>query len=267
MFCIAVIGLSPIIWVVMTSFKPALLTFAIPPVIKFKPSLDGYGMLFFTSHQSMGLNVAGNLTNSIITSVSTTFLTMIIGCFAAFSLLNFRFRFRKTILFAILASRMLPPIGTIIPFFLLINSIGLMDTKIALIMAYTALNLPLTVWMLRGFMADIPGSLIDAGLIDGCSYFSMLFLIYLPVVMPGIVATSVFTFLQSWNDFSIAIAITQSNYSKTLPLLAMSFITEEGIQWAPMAAAITLTIIPPIVFVLLTHKGLAKGMTFGAVKE
>ena len=152
------------------------------------------------------------------------------------------------------------------PFFLLINSLGLLDTRIALILAYTAINLPLTIWMLRGFMADIPSTLVDAALIDGCSYFDMLWRVYLPVIMPGLVATGVFSFLLSWNDFSLAIALTQSS-SKTLPLLAMSFITEEGIMWAPMSAAITISVIPPIIFVILTHRGLAKGLTFGAVKE
>lgn len=263
---IAVINIIPIIWVVLTSIKPPIHTFKIPPEFIFKPTTEGYRMLFFESQHSIGINVFKSLKNSVIIAVISTAVTLFIGSFAAFSLVNFHFKFRKTISFAILATRMLPPIGTIVPFFLLINSLGILDTHIALIMAYTALNLPLTVWMLRGFMADIPSSLIDAALIDGCTYFMLMGRVYVPVILPGLVSTGVFSFLLSWNDFAIAMALTQSN-ARTLPLLAMSFITEEGILWGPMAGAITMTIIPPIIFVVLTHRGLAKGLTFGAVKE
>jgi len=263
---IALITLIPIIWVILTAFKPPILTFKIPPAFIYKPTLDGFKMLFFTSQQAIGVNVFKSLNNSVVIAVVSTALTLILGCFAAFSLVNFRFKFRKTISFAILATRMLPPIGTIVPFFLLVNSLHLLDTQFALIMAYTALNLPLTVWMLRGFMSDIPPSLIEAALTDGCTYFVLLGRIYVPVILPGLVATGVFSFLLSWNDFAIAMTLSQSN-ARTLPLLAMSFITEEGTLWGPMAAAITLTIIPPIILVMLTHRGLARGLTFGAVKE
>jgi len=116
MLVIGLMNLTPVIWSMITSVKPAQLTFSIPPVFFFKPTLEGYNMLFFNSETAIGINVYNTLINSIVVALTSTFLTLFIGCFAAFSLINFRFRFRKTISFAILATRMLPPIGTIIPF-------------------------------------------------------------------------------------------------------------------------------------------------------
>jgi multiple sugar transport system permease protein len=263
---LGLINIFAIIWVVLTSIKPLNLTFKIPPALIFSPTIGNYQELFSNSNASIGVDVFKTVRNSVTVTLISTLVTMVLGCFAAFSLVNFRFRFRGTISFAILITRMLPPIGTIIPFFLFFNSLKLLDTQLALIMAYTAINLPLTVWMLRGFMTDIPLSLVEAARIDGCSYFNLLWRIYLPVVKPGLVASSVYSFLLSWNDFSIALVLTQAN-TKTIPLLAASFITEEGIMWGPMSSAITISIIPPVLFVILTHKGLAKGLTFGAVKE
>ena len=265
LFIAAFINLLPIIWSTLTSFKPPLQTFAIPPVIFFRPTLEGYRMLFFESHHALGVDLWRDAQNSIIVALFTTGLTILIACFAAYSLSRFYFRGKRLVAFTIIATRMLPPIGTIIPIFLFMNFLRLLDTRTALIIAYTALNIPFAVWMLRGFMDELPSTLADAALIDGCSHIGVLRRVFFPLIAPGLIATSVFSFLLSWNDFALALVLTSRN-ARTLPLLAVSFITEEGILWAPMMAAATLILTPPIVFIILTHRGIAKGLTFGAVK-
>ena len=261
----AFVNLLPVIWSTLTSFKLPLQTFAIPPVIFFRPTLEGYKMLFYETQHALGLHMWKCLTNSTIIALLSTLFTITAACFGAYSLSRFYFKGKRLIAFVIIATRMLPPIGTIVPIFLLMISLGLLDTRWALIMAYTALNIPFAVWMLRGFMDEVPSTLADAALIDGCSEMGVLWWVIFPLVAPGIVATAVFSFLLSWSEFPLALVLT-STKAKTLPLIAVSFVTEQGILWAPMMAAATIALAPPVLFVILTHRGLAKGLTFGAVK-
>lgn len=260
-----IFAVFPIVWVILTSIKEPADCFVIPPKWVFKPTLESYRMLFINGFASMGIDMWKNFSNSLIIAVSSTLLTMFVSCSAAYGLSRFSFPGKKVIAVGIIGTRMLPPIATMIPFFLLIHSLNLLDTKLALIMAYTALNIPLTTWMLRGFFDEVPKELDEAAMVDGCSRKKILWGILVPLIMPGLVATSVFSFLLCWNEFSLALVLAIRN-SKTLPLIVTSFITDEGIFWGPMSAAATIILLPPAFFVVLTHKKMGKGLTMGAVK-
>ncbi|NPV54888.1 MAG: carbohydrate ABC transporter permease [Firmicutes bacterium] len=264
--CIAsVLSIAPILWTVLTSFKPPIKAFTIPPAFIFRPTLESYKMLFFQGHIALGVDIFHNGRNSIIIALCSTAITIIVAVLGSYALSRFRFKGKRLIAFIIIAVRMLPPIGTIVPMFLLMNKLRLLDTQLSLILAYTALNIPFTTWMLRGFIDELPFELEEAAMIDGCSRVQSLIRVIFPLLGPGLVATSFFSFLLSWNDFALALTLT-NRQAITLPMLVMSFITEEGVNWGPMSAAITLIIIPPILFVALCNRWIAKGLTMGAVK-
>lgn len=265
LFAAMLLFVFPVFWVFFTSIKPPQITFSIPPVWVFPPTLDNYRFLFFESRIAIGVNIIGSMYNSVIVASLSTVLTIATSMYAAYALSRFRFRGKRLIAVMIIATRMLPPIGTIIPFFLLVHSLRLLDTRFALIVAYTALNIPLATWMLRGFIDEVPNELDDAAIVDGCARGRLLWTIIAPLTAPGMVATAVFAFVLSWNDFALALTLTIRR-ARTLPLLVTAFITEEGVFWGPMSAAAVVVFLPPILLFLLTYRHLAKGLTLGAVK-
>jgi len=148
----------------------------------------------------------------------------------------------------------------------MLQKFGMLDMKISLIMIYTGINIPFATWMLKGFIDEIPETLEDAAMIDGCSKFSALIRVTVPLIAPGVAAVGIFTFLLCWNDFQLAFFIA-SREAKTLPLQALTFLTESGIFWGPMSAYGTLVLLPAIVFSYFCQKYIIRGLTMGAVKE
>ena len=262
---IFLVVIFPVLWVFLTSIKPGKLVFDLPPVWLFSPTVENYRYLLFESRFALGISILTNMKNSIIVSAASTLLAMIASVYAAYAISRFSFKGKKVFSLFIIATRMLPPIGTMIPFFLLINSMHLIDTYWSLIIAYTALSIPLATWMLRGFLDEVPILLVEAAIIDCCGYYKTLWQIIFPLCAPGLMATSVFSFVLSWNDFTLANVLTKRE-ARTLPLVVSSFLTEEGVQWGPLSAAAILVFLPPIIFFFCTYKHLAKGLTLGAVK-
>jgi len=261
----AFVSIFPVLWIMLMSVKLPRDAVALPPVFVFQPTLDSYRSLFISGWQASTINIMGYLKNSTIIAFVSTAISVVAAMFAAYSLSRFRYRGRNLIGFLIIATRMLPPIATIVPMFLLMHTLNLIDTHLGLIMAYTAVNVPFAVWMLRGFIDEVPLELEDAARIDGCSRLGSLWRVVLPLIAPGMAAASVYAFLLAWNDFALALILT-SRQAKTLPLMVMAFFTSEGVEWGPMAAAVTVALLPPILFVILMQKHLAKGLTMGAVK-
>jgi multiple sugar transport system permease protein len=261
----AFVSIFPVLWIMLMSIKLPRDAVAIPPIFIFQPTLDSYRSLFISGWQASTINIMGYLKNSIVIAFASTTISVFAAMFAAYSLSRFRYRGRNLIGFVIIATRMLPPIATIVPMFLLMNALKLLDTHLGLIMAYTAVNVPFAVWMLRGFIDEVPLELEDAARIDGCSRLGSLWRVVLPLIAPGMAAASVYAFLLAWNDFALALILT-SRQAKTLPLMVMAFFTSEGVEWGPMAAAVTVALLPPVLFVILMQKHLAKGLTMGAVK-
>lgn len=261
-FAIAVVliwVLFPIFWVIMGSFKSKEQASAIPPVWIFNPSIENYISAFIRRN-------FGNLfVNSLIATLTSTAVVLLLSSLAGYALARFKVVGKKNIMFWILSVRMFPPIATIIPIFLLFNKLGLIDTRLGLMLLYIAFNLPFAIWIMRSFFAEIPSELDDAAMVDGCSPWQAFARIILPLAAPGLSATAIFCMMFSWNEFLFAMIISRAQ-TQTLPVGVMGFITQRGVLWGEMSAAATIIMTPMIIFTFLVQRYLIRGLTFGAVK-
>ncbi len=259
---LAVCVVFPIIWTISTSFKTNVQIFAIPPIlIPTEPTTSRY-----TELATYGL--FDYLVNSVIVAISTAVVTIVIGTLAAYSLARFKLpgKWTARVSFWILSTRMFPPIVTIIPLFQLMRFLGLVNTRVGLIIAYTAFNIPFVVWMMRGFFVEIPKDLEEVAMVDGCSRMRAFLRISIPLVTPGIAATAIFIIILSWQEFLFALILTQTSASATLPILVSSQVTQYQILWGQMGAAGTITMVPVLVFAFSVQRYLVRGMSFGAIK-
>lgn len=253
------ISLFPVFVLVTTSLKTQAQAFSIPPVWFFVPILKNYFEVLF---QEKFLRY---LSNSTVVALISTILTLIVGALAAYSLSRFRFMGRSVFSTVALALRMIAPAVLVVPLFVLWGRFGLRDTRIGLIIAYTALNLPFAIWILRSFINEIPIELDEAALIDGCSEIGIFFKIVLPLIMPGVAAASIFVFRIAWNEFLLALVLT-NRFTRTLPVATSLYLTDHGIQWGKLTAMGTLIAIPALLFTFLAARRLIQGLTAGAVK-
>ena len=257
---IVVLFLVPFVWMVLMSFKTRLQTFAIPPVVFFKPTLENYRDLF-------ARGVVGHyFVNSLLTVLASVALSLVIAAPAAYGLARFNFRRKKDVAFWILSIRMAPAIAVVIPYFLIGSLLGILDTRLVLVISYLSFNIPFAVWMLRGFIEEVPVEVDEAAMIDGCSRFGAFVRLILLLTANGLAATSILCIIQSWNEFTFALFLTTTN-ARTLPTIVTQFLTFQGVVWGEMAAAATITTIPVVAFALLVRKHLITGLTFGATKE
>jgi len=256
-----VIFLFPVYWVVVTSLKSRLATFTYPPVWIFKPTLTHYYKALFERP------FARYFLNSIIVTGGTVFISLSLASIAAYGFARFRFRGRQTLLFSYLATRMVPAFILVIPFYLIFKELKLLDNHLSLIIAYTAFNLPLAVWLLHGFLAQIPWELEEAAMIDGCTRIGALRKVILPLVGPGFAATAIFCALLAWNDFLYALILTNSLKAQTFPIGISGYITDTEVYWAEMSAVAVMGVTPIIVLVLAVQRYLVAGLSLGAVKE
>ena len=258
----AVIVIFPVVWVISTSIKTDVQIFAIPPIlVPAHPTDSRYAGLW-----TYGL--LAYLANSVIVAISTAVVTIVVGTLAAFSLARFRLpgKWTARVSFWILSTRMFPPIVTVIPLFQLMRFLGLVNTRLGLVIAYTAFNIPFVVWMMRGFFVEIPKDLEEVAMVDGCSRMRAFRSISLPLVVPGLAATAIFTIILSWQEFLFALILTQTSASSTLPILVSSQVTQYQILWGQMSAAGTITMVPVLIFAFSVQRYLVRGMSFGAIK-
>jgi len=269
------VDIFPIYWmfVLSTTTRQAALTN--PSLI---PTLDlsVYLTLFGFEKIAGGLGYAFTSSdfikyylNSSIICFSAAGLSMIIGSLAAYSLARFKIRGGENIAFWILSIRMMPPIATVIPLFLMFNTLHLLDTYHGLILVYTGLNLPFVVWMMRGFFEEVPVDLEESAMVDGCSRLNAFFRVVLPLTLPGIVATIVFVLIMSWNEFLLALVLTGTT-TRTLPVGIQTFMTTGVMgtyQWPQIGAAGIAASVPIIAFAIIIQKYLVRGLTLGAVKR
>lgn len=252
--------LFPIYWTLITSFKTYKQAFARPPQFFALPTLVNYQKFF---RQGTLLNY---LNNSVVVTVVTVGISMFLGLFAAYALARSRIRGKEAFGLFLLASRFIPPISTLIPLYLIFRRIHLFDTQLGLILLNCSVNIPYVVWIMRGFISDIPVSIEESAKLDGCNSFQTFFRIVLPMCRSGIAATAVLIMSFTWNEFLYAMNLT-STKAKTLPLSMMTYMGEAGIEWNMMATAAVILLLPTIIFSVLTHKNLAGGLTLGGVKE
>ncbi|MFD2132816.1 carbohydrate ABC transporter permease [Pseudogracilibacillus auburnensis] len=230
-----------------------------PSVWFFTPTLENYQDAFFYR------NILDYIKNSFIVVVITTFFSILIGGMAAYGFARFNFKKREDTAFWILSLRMLPPLATVIPFFVMAHLLKVLDTHIVLIICYMLFNIPFTIWMMRGFFEEIPEEIEEAAFIDGCSRFQVFIKIVLPLAIPGLIATGIFCIINSWNEFVFALFLTSSD-AITLPTTVTLFLSISGVAWGEMSAVGVITVIPVLIFAMLVQKYMIRGLTFGGVK-
>lgn len=253
------IYLVPLIWIVMTSIKEASLAMANPPVFLFQPTIDHYVRL----HTEW--EFYGEIWNSLVVSSATTAICIVVGLLAAFALARYRIG-KDWLPILILSYRFLPAVAILIPLFLMFRSLRLLDTYPGLILAYLVPNLPFSIWLLRGFITDIPRELDDAAKVDGCGPVGVLFRIVLPLMAPAIAVVAIFVFLFSWNEFFVPLILSRRNVVPVAVGFA-SFKMKEYYDWGAMSAGAVVSLIPLFLMVILVGERIVRGMTLGAVKE
>jgi multiple sugar transport system permease protein len=256
LFFFIVIMMLPIIWLVLMSLKTEADALAMPPKLFFVPTLQHFREVI----GSPGL--LRSLGNSAFVGAASLTLALLIGVPAAYGLVRYRFMFRQSLAMSILVTRMAPPVGMLIPFYLMYRAAGLLNTYPALILAHAAMNLPIITWMLSGFFKDIPRELEEAAYLDGCSSFGAFLRITLPLAMNGIITVGILGFLFSWNELMFATTLT-GTATKTAPAAISNFLLYQEVKWGPLTAAAVTVIIPALGFVGFAQKHLLKGLTSG----
>ena len=289
----ALITMVPLAWIFLTSFKSPPDSISYPPKVMFEPTLEGYCNLFTTRTRqtpeyieslgppqstcdeitrSRNMVIAGpsnywpRFTNSMVIAFGSTFLAVFLGTLAAYGFSRFRVPLADDLLFFILSTRMMPPIAVAIPIYLMYRELGLSDTALGMILLYTAVNVSLAVWLLKGFMDEIPREYEEAAMIDGYTRMQAFLKVVLPQATNGIAATAIFCLIFAWNEYAFAVLLT-SGTAQTAPPFIPTIIGEGGMDWPAVAAGTTIFLIPILVFTILLRKQLLRGITFGAVRK
>jgi ABC-type glycerol-3-phosphate transport system permease component len=258
------IGMVPLIFMVTTSIKPTGIANDIPPVWLFTPTLENYATVLEPGDgRSEGF--AQLLVNSAIVSLGATALALILAVPAAYALSMPTFRARKGLSSWILSTYMFPPIVAVIPIFVFVGQLGLMDTYVALIVPYAAFNLPIVVWILRSTIIQLPYELQEAAMVDGASSWTILRRVIWPLLIPSAATAAVLTIVLTWNEFLFALSLTRSG-AKTAPVGLQQFTGLFGTDWGNITAAATLIVAPILVLMVVLRRQMVSGLAFGAVK-
>jgi multiple sugar transport system permease protein len=266
----AIITMIPLLWIGLTAFKSPDDAISYPPKVLFKPSLEGFCNLFTTrSRQTPDfiktLGPPQGLCDSIARSRNMV-VAGALGTLSAYGFSRFRVPLKDDLLFFILSTRMMPPIAVAIPIYLMYRTVGLSDTRLGMILLYTSVNVSLAVWLLKGFIDEIPREYEEAAMIDGYTRFQAFVKVVLPQATTGIAATAIFCLIFAWNEYAFAVLLTSGN-AQTAPPFIPIIIGEGGQDWPAVAAGTTLFLVPIVVFTVLLRKHLLRGITFGAVRK
>jgi len=289
----ALITMIPLVWIVLTGLKTPPDAIAYPPKVVFEPSLEGYVNLFTARSRQPPEYMAGlppptswydelvrkrnmvitgpsrfaeRYLNSIIIGFGSTFLAVFLGTIAAYGFSRFKVPLKDDLLFFILSTRMMPPIAVAVPIFLMYRVLGLSDTHLGMILLYTMVNVSLAVWLLKGFIDEIPMEYEEAALVDGYSRMQAFWKVVLPQAKTGIAATAIFCLIFAWNEYAFALLLT-SGEAQTAPPFIPIIIGEGGLDWPAVGAGTTLFLLPIVFFTVLLRKHLLRGITFGAVRK
>jgi multiple sugar transport system permease protein len=254
--------LFPLVWLFLNSIKIPLEWLATPPVIiPSEITFENYTRLFSDPDSDVLLGIK----NSIIITVAATALSVFVGSLAAYSFTHLRWRWIGSVSVLVLLLGLYPKITTVIPYFAIVTTLGLLDTQIAIIIAFAGLTLPQTVWLMMTFFRDVPREIEQSAMLDGCGPWTRFLRVALPLAAPGLAVAAIMSALLCWIEFMIASSLAVTD-SKTLPVLVSSFLQDKGLQWGPMSALAMITIVPVIVFALFIQRYLVRGLTLGAVK-
>jgi multiple sugar transport system permease protein len=289
----ALVTIVPLAWIILTSIKSPPDSISYPPKVLFEPSLQGYCNLFTTRSRQTDEYIASlppatdtcdkvarqvhmvvvsqsnylpRFANSLIIAFGSTALSVGFGVMAAYAFSRFKVPGKDDLLFFILSTRMMPPIAVAIPIYLMYRELGLSDTRLGMILLYSAVNVSLAVWLLKGFIDEIPREYEEAALVDGYTRLQAFRKVVLPQATTGIVATAIFCLIFAWNEYAFAVLLT-SGEAQTAPPFIPIIIGEGGQDWPAVAAGTTLFLIPILVFTIVLRKHLLRGITFGAVRK
>jgi sorbitol/mannitol transport system permease protein len=255
----ALLMFFPIFWMVLASFKTEVGAIATPPLLVFSPTLENYTeILERADYLSFALN-------SVVISFGSTILAVLLAVPAAFAMAFYPTERTRGTLLWMLSTKMLPPVGVLVPIYLFARDAGLLDTRTALVIMYTLMNLPIVVWMMFTFFKETPKAIVEASRIDGANTWQTIFNVLLPLVMPGIASTALLNIILSWNEAFWSLNLTAHNAAPLTAFIA-SFSAPEGLFWAKLSAASTMAIAPILVFGWISQRQLVRGLTFGAVK-
>ena len=278
--------LAPVAWLLSSSFQSEREIVSRPPHwIAREPTLANFAAIFAAGDRrvtyetrraadpasggyipSTASSLVPALGNSLIVACAVVMLNLLVGVPAAYAIAKIRFRGRQASLYAILATRVIPDIALVVPFFLLIRNLGLLDSLWSLIITYLAVTVPFSVFILVSYFESLPDELDKAARVDGCSRAQTLTRVYLPLALPSIVAVMLFAFLASWNEFLLALMFTQTPKSQTLPIIVASFTSDFTISFSFINAAGVIAVIPPVILAIAFERYIVSGLTAGAVK-
>ncbi len=254
------IWVFPLLWAVLVSLKSESEVLAYPPNLIFDPISQNYKDALFGD-----ISIVPSLITSAIVSISTTFLTILLAVPAAYAFARLRLPAKKTLGFYTLATQMVPPVGLVIPYFLILNRVGWLDTYQGMIIVYLTFSLPFAIWLLVSYMEDIPLEMEEAAFLDKASRLKTLWYIIIPQVRGGIAVTIIFVFLNAWNEFLFAVQLG-GNTVRPVTVAMYNFVSVEQTLWAKLAAAALIAMLPVVIIGITAQKQIVKGLTVGAVK-
>ncbi|QIG45578.1 carbohydrate ABC transporter permease [Nocardioides anomalus] len=264
---LAVAMLFPVLWILETSIKENRDVYAVPAkFFRFDVTLDHFKDVFVGRGGGRS-DLSTSFLNSVVVAGVSTLLATLLGVPAAWAFSRFAVRAKKDLLFFILSTRFMPPVVVVIPIFLMYREVGLIDSKLGLILIYAAFNVPFTIWMMKGFVDEVPSEYEDAAMLDGYTRLQAFWRVTLPLLVPGIAATAVFALIFSWNEFVFAIFLTSSQDVRTAPPAIAGLIGGTTVDWGLVAASAAVFALPVLVFAYLVRKHLVAGVTLGAVRR
>jgi multiple sugar transport system permease protein len=261
LFAVCVFSLFPFLWMLITSLKEHREIMTIPPTFVPQTVTAGhYGDVFIKS------NMPRYFINSSIIAAGSTFLALVFAIFGGYGFARHRFRGKALLQNAVLSSQMLPTAAIIVPLFIILRTLGLLNTYLGLILAYLIITLPLSVWMMTGYFRSIPVEMEEAANIDGCSRFGVLWRVVLPVCLPGLVATGIYCFVVTWNEFLFALSFATDKKVMTLPIGLAEFTLEFTVDWGALMAGSVLMTLPIVILFFTVQRAFISGLTAGATK-
>ncbi len=258
-WAVALLIFFPVFWMFLASFKTEIDAVSTPPRLFFQPTLENYVAV------QQRANYLRFAWNSVFVSFGSTLVALVIACPAAYAMAFFPTRRTKNTLVWMLSTKFLPPVGVLVPIYLIFRDTGMLDVRTGLLIVYALINLPIVVWMLFSFFREVPHEILEAGRMDGATTREEILHILLPLALPGVVSTSLLAIILSWNEAFWSLNLTAARAAPLTAFIA-SFSSPEGLFWAKLSAASTMAIAPIVVFGWLSQRQLVRGLTFGAVK-
>ncbi|MCZ8313063.1 MAG: carbohydrate ABC transporter permease [Magnetospirillum sp.] len=257
---IAAVALLPILWGFFSSLKPSDRIVEFPPrLLPETPTLEHYRRIFADQ-------AADYIANSLAVSAASVLLTLALGAFAGYAIARFKFRGRDGLMAATVAIMSIPIASLLVPTFTLLSTVGLTDTRIGLVLLYSAYQLPVVVWMLYGYFLSLPVEIENAARVDGCSPMRALVKVVLPLSKPGLIAAGLFVLVFAWNDFVVAVTMTSSEAARTFPVAIYFYLGFYGREWGPLLAASVVSIVPIVAIFVFLQRHFVSGLTGGGVK-